>query len=191
MQPLRRAGGAAVLVVAVVLAAAGVKAFVGESYYIPSASMLPGLHLHDRIIVSRLAYDLHDPRRGDVVVFRSPPGVLPPDPATGLRRLGVDVGLVDASQVLVKRVVGLPGDTVTAAGGRVYVDGRLLVEPYLAAGTVTADFGPVRVPPGHLFVMGDNRGDSEDSRIFGPVPTSSVVGRALWRVWPLDRFAPL
>ena len=201
MQHLRRAATALVLVVAVVAAAAFVKAFVGESYYIPSPSMLPGLHLHDRIIVSRLSYDLHDQRRGDVVVFAAPPGVLPPDRSTALRRLAVDVGLVDPTAVLVKRVIGLPGDTVQGRGGRIYIDGRLLLEPYLAPGTLTSEFGPVHVPAGHIFVMGDNRSHSADSTVHmcrdgqsdcvpGAefVPVDLVVGKVFVLLWPRSHF---
>jgi signal peptidase I len=179
-----------VAVVAVLAAASAVKNYVADAYYIPSVSMLPGLHVNDRVVVSRLAYDLHPVHRGDIVVFDAPPGVLPPPaPPNLVRRIGADIGLVDTTGVLIKRVIGLPGDTVEGRDGRVLIDGELLLEPYLAPGTLTSDFGPVRVPAGHLWVMGDNRGDSEDSRIFGPVPESSVVGEAVYRVWPPDRLA--
>jgi len=86
--------------------------------------------------------------------------------------------------VLIKRVIGLPGDRIAARGGHVYVDGQRLVEPYLSADVATSSFGPLVVPPGHIWVMGDNRGDSLDSRVFGPIPEKNVVGRAVWKVWP-------
>jgi signal peptidase I len=98
--------------------------------------------------------------------------------------IGVALGMAEDETVLVKRVVGLPGETISAHGGRVYVGSDLLVEPYLPAGTVTSSFGPVRVPAGDVWVMGDNRGDSEDSRVFGPIPERSIIGRAIWKVWP-------
>jgi signal peptidase I len=85
----------------------------------------------------------------------------------------------------IKRVVALPGERVEAHGGKVFVDGRELVEPYLPTGTTTSDFTAVVVPPETLWVMGDNRGNSADSRVFGPVPQSTVVGRAFARVWPI------
>jgi signal peptidase I len=84
-------------------------------------------------------------------------------------------------------VIGLPGETVQGRDGRVYIDGLVLVEPYLPSGTVTTSFGPVTVPRGDLWVMGDNRGDSIDSRSFGPLPAKTVIGRAIWRVWPVWR----
>lgn len=186
--------GAAVVVV-VVLVAIAVRSFVAEAYYIPSASMEPQLHIDDRVLVSRLAYDLHRPRRGDVVVFAAPRGLLPPDasPGNALARLldvsGRALGVVDDRSVLIKRVIALPGETVEGRGGRLYVNGLLVSEPYLAPGTLTSTFGPVRVPSGRLWMMGDNRPGSEDSRIFGAVPVAGVVGRAVWRVWPPTRLS--
>ena len=178
---------------AAALLAFGIKSFVAQAFYIPSGSMLPELQINDRVVVSKLAYRLHDPRRGDIVVFDCPEKACPPAArnsggnAVGhwLRSVGRAVGLVQPSaQEFIKRVVGLPGERVEAHDGDVFVDGRRLVEPYLPAGTATGDFGPVEVPPGHLFVMGDNRPSSTDSRVFGPIPSSNVVGRTIVRVWP-------
>ena len=90
-----------------------------------------------------------------------------------------------STEEYVKRVIGLPGDQVQGAQGRVFVNGQELVEPYLPTGTVTADFGPVQVPDGELWVMGDNRPQSADSRVFGTITQSSVVGRAIVRAWPV------
>jgi len=202
LSPGRIAAEAPVVVVAAVLVAFLVKTFVAQPFYIPSPSMYPQLKINDKVLVSKLAFDLHPPRRGDIVVFDAPPGVEQAVPrrhdnpiVAGLRRVGEGVGLIQPSaEEFVKRVIGLPGETVEAKGGNVYVDGRRLVEPYLPRGTYTSDFGPVTVPAGRLWVMGDNRGDSCDSRCFprdsgGRAPATiavgHVVGRAVLKVWPL------
>jgi signal peptidase I len=178
-----------------VVVAVLVKTFVAQAFFIPSGSMIPQLQINDRIIVSKLAYDLHSPHRGDIVVFKAPPSQQPPQgpdtspaPVRWLRDLGVDVGVIPPStEDFIKRVIGLPGNVVEARDGHVYVDDRLLAEPYLPPGDLTADFGPVTVPPGRLWVLGDNRDDSCDSRCFpeGAIPESSIIGRAIIRVWPL------
>ena len=167
----------AVVVGALVLAFV-VRAFLLGTYYIPTPSMEPTLTSGDRILVNKLSYRLHDVNRGDLVVFDPPASAEP----------GADH--------LIKRVIGLPGETVTAVEGRVLIDGGLLIEPYLAWPEGTDAFGAVpwcddggagscRVPEGHVFVMGDNRPNSRDSRLFGPVPVDSIVGRAFVRYWPL------
>jgi signal peptidase I len=164
-----------------------VRTFVAQAYYIPSASMTPQLEVNDRVVVSKLAYDLHDPRRGDIVVFDAPPGLpAPPDHASApirfIRRL-----FQPSTQEYIKRVVALPGERVEGRQGRILVDGKRLVEPYLPPGTSTATFAATVVPAGRLWVMGDNRSNSEDSRVFGPIRRSTVVGRAVVRVWPVQR----
>ncbi len=187
----RRLGEDGLILVLAVGVAILVRTFVAQAYWIPSGSMIPQLQINDRVVVSRLAYDLHPVHRGDIVVFKSPPGVEPPVPqpsnvlARGIHDIGVALGFAQDQTVLIKRVIGLPGDRVEGRNGHVYINGELLVEPYLPKGTVTSTFGPVTVPPGHVFVMGDNRGDSLDSRVFGPIPESSIVGRAIWKVWPI------
>jgi signal peptidase I len=164
----------------IVLAAAavfafGLRAFVVQPFWIPSPSMEPTLHGcqtcdPDRLLVDKLSYRLHAVHRGDVVVFRRPPGA-PADDTD-----------------LVKRVIGLPGDVLQATGGTVYVDHRALTEPYIPTDCGgTTNFGPVTVPRDEVFVMGDNRCDSLDSRSFGPILQSSIVGRAFVIVWPLSR----
>ncbi len=167
-------------------------AFV-QAFYIPSGSMLPQLQLQDKVIVSRMAYRLHSPRRGDIVVFDAPPraqeleGTMPPGGSSlrrALRWTGQRLGLTARQDEFIKRVIALPGETVEGHDGHVYVNGRLLLEPYLPAGTQTQPFPKVKVPPGHLWVMGDNRGNSQDSRFFGAVRERTVVGRAFLRVWP-------
>ena len=179
--------GAAIIVTLVV------KALFAQAFYIPSESMEPQLDIGDRVVVSRLAYRVHDPRRGDIVVFDSPEPA-PPDTRGTPRRIVDEVLETMALKrppetELIKRVMGLPGETIEARGGRVYVDGYPVHEPYLPAGTVTSDFGPLEVPADHVFVLGDNRSNSADSRKIGPVPIDSIVGRAIARVWPPTRVA--
>ncbi|MGH9078916.1 MAG: signal peptidase I, partial [Acidimicrobiales bacterium] len=127
-----------VLVAVAVVVAVLVKTFVAQAFYIPSGSMLPQLQIDDRVVVSKLAYDLHPPRRGDIIVFLAPPSqqpVQPPDTdptvLRWLRDAGEAIGVVTPStEDYIKRVIGLPGDVVEARGGHVYVNGRRLVEPY-------------------------------------------------------------
>ena len=155
--------------------------------------MEPQLREHDRVLVSRLSYRFHEPRRGDIVVFPSP--AAPPDDDGLLERLAGDVLESLAlrkpdDRELIKRVVALDGETVEARGGHVVIDGRVLHEPYLG-GATTPDFAPVTVPEGHVFVLGDNRGNSHDSRFpdIGPIEVDSIVGRAIARIWPPSRTA--
>jgi signal peptidase I len=192
----RLLGETALLVVTAIVLAVVLRTFVAQAFRIPSESMLPQLEVHDRVVVSRLAYHLHDPRRGDVVVFDCPPraGCLPA-PERNVVQRGVDTVLESllirqpAVEEYIKRVIALPGESVEGHDGAVYVGGHRLVEPYLPPGTVTSDFGPVTVEPGHLWVMGDNRGNSADSRVFGTIDIDTVVGRATNRIWPPWRAA--
>jgi signal peptidase I len=170
------------------------KALLAQAFYIPSGSMEPQLRKDDRVVVSRTAYRLHDPHRGDIVVFPSP--AAPPEDHGLLEGLVDDV--LDAVAVgdrgdreLIKRVIGLPGEVVEGRDGGVVVDGRPLVEPYLPEGTVTSDFGPIAVPEGEVFVLGDNRTNSHDSRFpdIGTIEVDDLVGRAIARVWPPARAA--
>lgn len=171
-----------VIVGAVVLAVV-VKVFLLQAFYIPSLSMYPTLHEGDRVLVNKLSYRLHDVNRGDIVVFERPASE-------------TSSNIPD----LIKRVVGLPGESIVIDGGSVYVDNRKLDESYLPTGTVTsAQSAPYKctvqapcvVPQGSVWVMGDNRPDSKDSRYFGPIPESTIVGRAFVRVWPFGRFGLL
>ena len=172
------------LVVAFIL-----KTFVAQAYYIPSSSMEPQLHIGDRVVVSKLSYDLHDPRRGDIIVFPSPEDHSVDDsplPIRVVRGIFEGVGLAKPEkEILIKRVVGLPGETVQAHDGHVFIDGRQLFEPYLPKGLATETFGPTTVPKGSLWVMGDNRGNSRDSRFIGAIKESDVIGRAILKVWPI------
>ena len=191
------------LVVVAMLAAFLVRTFVFQAFYIPSPSMgcvgcpVHTLEVDDKILVSKLSYRLHDPRRGDVVVFECPPSATCADKPRSsnlvlrsLRFIGERVGLVPPStQDYIKRVIGLPGETIEGRDGVVFVDGRVLVEPYLPPSVVTRDFGPVLVPPDSLWVMGDNRQNSGDSRVFGAIKRDSVVGRTILRLLPIRRTA--
>lgn len=167
-----------------------VKTFVAQAFFIPSASMVPTLQIHDRVVVSRLAYDLHDPRRGDVVVFErdgDAKGDDSPFPVRVVRGFFRTVGFLPPStEDFIKRVVGLPGETVQIRDGVVFIDGARVEESYLTARDAM-DYGPKVVPEGHVFVMGDNRPNSYDSRYIGTIPQDRIVGRAIARVWPLDR----
>lgn len=184
------------MAVAVVIAL-GLRSFVAQAFSIPSASMVPQLEVGDRVVVSRLAYRLHDPRRGDVAVFDCPPRAGCSDDdgqdslvVRGLHGLLEAVGLRQPStEEYIKRVVALPGETVEGRAGHVIIDGRRLVEPYLSASVPTSDFAPVTIAKGQLWVMGDNRTNSSDSRVFGPIQAGTVVGRATLRVWPPARTA--
>lgn len=169
-----------------------VKSHAAQAFSIPSSSMEPQLEVGDRVLVSRTAYRLHDVRRGDIVVFPHPQATPDDDPL--LEAVAKDaletVGLRDpGDDELIKRVVGLPGEQISAQDGQVVVDGRPVIEPYLPDGVVTGDFGPVEIPAGHVFVMGDNRGGSMDSRFIGTIDIDTIVGRAVARVWPPDRTA--
>ena len=178
------------LVVTALVIAVVVKTFVAQAFYIPSGSMLPQLQINDRVVVSKMSYRLHDPHRGDIVVFDAPGGEpkdTSPLPERAFRTIIQSIGLSPPStDEYIKRVVALPGERVEAHDGKVLVDGQELIEPYLPAGVTTSTFFAVVVPPETLWVMGDNRSNSADSRVFGPVPQSTVVGRAFARVWPLS-----
>ncbi len=175
-----------------VVLAFGIRMFVAEARYIPSGSMLPTLQINDRLIIDKVGYRLNDPERGDIVVF------MPPD------------ALQDQIQdALIKRVVGLPGDTVEIRNGQVYVNNELLQENYVASNRNPAEpITPssehqqteievcppnqrfleqaVTVPADSYLVMGDNRNSSYDSRCWGVVPRDRIIGRAVIRFWPLN-----
>lgn len=170
-----------------------IQAFLFQPFRIPSGSMIPTLKVHDRIVVNKVSYHLHDVHRGDVVVFTRPDCTVAGSPKWA------NCALVGKYDDLVKRVIALPGDHLSIANNHVYVNHDVLDEPYIAKGSVTLaepPFGcgfpgtvahPYVVPPHMVFVMGDNRGDSYDSRCFGPISESQVVGRAFVRIWPLNR----
>jgi signal peptidase I len=182
-----------VLVATALVIAFVIKTFVAQAFFIPSGSMIPQLQVGDRVVVSKLAYRLHDTNRGDIVVFDAPTGPSQPDeppdqtflPLRVVRSVLQSVGLsAPSTQEYIKRVIGLPGETVEGRDGRIYVDGKELVEPYLPLGPTTSDFKAVTLGDNELWVMGDNREKSSDSRVFGPIDRSTVVGRAFVKVWP-------
>ncbi len=178
-----------VLVVAAVVLAVLVKGFLVQAFYIPSRSMEPSLDVGDRVVVNRLSYRFGTPKPGQVVIFLRRTGdraAANESPLAWVRRAVAQGfgGAPAGSEDLIKRVIAGPGDVVQGSQGRVWVNGRALDEPYLARGAITSDFGPVKVPAAHCWVMGDNREDSSDSRVFGPIPHSSLVGRAVGTVWP-------
>jgi signal peptidase I len=182
----------AILVVLALVASLLVRSHVAQVFSIPSSSMEPQLLPGDRVLVSRTAYRLHDANRGDIIVFDAPSSIPVDQPLLeGIAKDALEsVGLREPGEdELIKRVVGLPGETISAREGQVVVDGHRVVEPYLPDGVTTDDFGPVEVPAGHVFVLGDNRGSSADSRVIGPVAVGTIVGRAVARIWPPSRAA--
>ncbi len=172
-----------VVVVAVVIAVL-LRTFVIATYSIPSGSMEPTLQIGDRIVVDKLSYDLHGVDRGNIIVFSTPPNEDCAGPPVA---------------DLVKRVVGLPGETISLAGGNVYIDGKLLDQSWLPAseqgktypgpsGEPYALHHPFHIPEGDVYVMGDNRMLSCDSRYWGPIKESTIVGKVDLRIWPLSNF---
>lgn len=164
------------IVVAIAITAAVVmKVFVVQQFYVSGHSMDSTLHDLDRVLVNKLSYDLHDPNRGDVVVLEEGVGVQERD--------------------LIKRVIALPGETIEIKNCVVYIDDRVLTEPYLdpaltsASNCGAANYGPLKIQPDHVFVMGDNRPNSGDSRGgLGPVDYDKIVGRAFVVIWPKDNW---
>jgi signal peptidase I len=154
-----------------VLVAVVLRVFVLAAFYAPSVSMAPTINRGDRFLVNRLAYRFGDVERGDIVVFKRPPGE--PDPSI---------------KDLVKRVIGLPGDEVSFQDGTVLVNGTPLVEPYVPPGmrTEARRVDVIKVPAGHVLVLGDNRTNSTDSRVFGTFDTSLIVGEVFYTF----RFGP-
>jgi len=198
-----------ILLVTAIVASIIVKAFLFQAFYIPSGSMENTLQINDRVIVNKLGNYVGSIGRGDVVVFVDPGGWLPAPATTSSTSVGkwikdglVTVGLMPdpADQALIKRVIGVAGDHVKCcdAKGRLTINGMSINEPYVAAGNTPSDMKfDVRVPKGSIWVMGDHRGASEDSRYHqddprkGMVPLSRVVGRTVAVVWPLNHIKTL
>lgn len=181
----RREVSTVVLVIGALALAFVVKAVLAQAFYIPSGSMIPTLQIGDRVIVEKLSYRFGEPDRGDVVVFHRPGVPRPGGPVQALREFLQGLGLLqpDANIDLIKRIVGLPGETVKLQGGVLFVNGRPLPEPYALPDP--RDYGPVRVPDDHYLMLGDNRTNSDDSRFsLGFVPRSNLVGKAFVILWP-------
>jgi len=155
-------------IIPAVIIALIINLFLAQATRVYGQSMEPNLHTNQRLVVEKISYNawwhIRGPERGDVVVLR----------------------IDENSEMLIKRVVGLPGDRVEIRGGQVFINGVHLNEPYLTQPTY-GDYGPVDVPPLHVFVLGDNRGFSNDSRAFGTIPIDQVIGRALFSYWPADQ----
>jgi signal peptidase I len=192
----------AIIVVSALVLSALVRAFLVQAFYVPSASMEDTLLISDRIIASKITTTMSGVSRGEVVVFKDPGGWLPEPPAPpggvrgAVRTALTFVGLLpsDSGQDLVKRVIGVGGDRVACcdASGRIVLNDVPLDESYIIGPTNQVQFDIV-VPDGAVFVMGDNRGDSRDSRYHletdsGSVPDADVVGRVALIVWPFNRF---
>jgi signal peptidase I len=143
-----------------------VNVFLAQATRVEGQSMEPNLHNDQRLVIEKVSYHFHPPRRGDIIVIKLPSRHSDPP--------------------LIKRVVGLPGETIEVRDGHVYVDGHVLEESYLNQLTF-GDQPPHTISSGHVFVLGDNRGASNDSRAFGEVALSDIVGRAWLRYWPPDQ----
>ena len=157
------------VVVGAVVVALVVRTFLLQAFSIPSGSMESTLEVSDRLLVNKLSYQFGDVERGDIVVFRKPESLASP------------------YDDLIKRVIGLPGDVVEGRDNQVFINGEPLIERYLDDGVVISDFNAVEVPAEHVFVMGDNRSNSSDSRVFGPINIDRIEGEAFLRYWPLSR----
>ena len=152
-------------IVPAILIALLINVFLGQATRVDGQSMEPGLHTNERLVVEKLSYRLHGPQRFDVVVIRVPS---------------------QGDELLIKRVIGLPGETVEVRDGAVYINGAALEEPFVEQTTYPGRNAKVTVPPLYVLVMGDNRTHSNDSRSFGPVPIDNIVGRAWLAYWPLE-----
>jgi signal peptidase I len=154
-----------------VVLALGIRTFVAEARYIPSGSMLPTLEINDRLVVEKISYHFNPPVRGDIVVFWPPENLFP----AGKRR-----------DAFIKRIIGLPGDTIEITDGTVFINGEALEEDYIEA-EPEYTWGPETVPPDQYLVLGDNRNSSFDSHSWGFVPRENIIGRAVVRFWPPSR----
>lgn len=185
------------LLVAVALVVALViKTFLVQAFWIPSTSMAPTLQVDDRVLVGKVGYRFGEPEPGDIVVFRSPYE----DDTDGLtfleaagRAILESVGVRPRGEPedFIKRVIAVEGQEVEIRDNFVIVDGVPRNEPYLAPGSTMPDMAPVTIPEGHLWMMGDNRNHSSDSRVFGAVPVDDVVGQAFVLMWPVSRWTSL
>ena len=186
-----------VVIVAVALGLAlGIQAFLVKPYRIPSGSMLETLSINQRVLVNRIGNNFSDPDVGDIMVFHPPRGAEE-------QRCGVQVTETElcsketpqrADVNFIKRVVAGPGDRIRIRDGKVIRNGKPISEPYAepCESDIGCDFpGEITIPPDHWYMMGDNRGESDDSRFWGPVPRKWFIGGAFATYWPLNRIGPL
>jgi len=180
------------IVIALVLAVI-VKTFLFQAFYIPSGSMEETLQINDRVMVNKLSYRFGEVKRGQVVVFDPGNGTNDGESLPGkiARNVLESIGLATPESDLIKRVIGLPGETLEIKNNRVLINGTAIDEPYLPPGVRMRDFGPVVVPEGEFFVMGDNRNASQDSRFIGTIPEDDVIGRAFVIMWPPGNWSGL
>jgi signal peptidase I len=153
------------LVIAIILALI-IRLFIFQFFVIPSGSMEPTLLVNDRIVVAKFSYYFSEPQRGDIIVFKYPR---------------------DPKRAFVKRLIALEGETVALQDSTLYINGEPVPEPYLPEGLEFADFGPVQVPEGHLLMLGDNRNNSDDSRVWGFLQDDLLIGKLVAIYWPIDR----
>ena len=179
------------LIVGALIVAVLVKSFLIQVFWIPSGSMQETLQVGDRVIVNKLAYRIGDPGRGDVVVFEPETFEAESLVTKVSRNLLESVGLRTPESDLIKRVIGLPGETIEIADNQVLIDDSPLDEPYLPPNITMRDFGPEVISGDSYFVMGDNRNSSRDSRVFGAIERDRIVGRAFSIVWPPSRWGGL
>lgn len=175
-----------ILVLVALIVAVVIKTFFFQAFYIPSGSMIPTLEINDRVLVNKLSYRFGAVERGDILVFDSPEAI-DIDRSfleRAFRSIGEATGLTSPDTVLIKRVIGLPGETVEVRDNQVYVNGNPIAEPYLPDGVTMRDEPEITIPADQVFMMGDNRNASNDSRRFGPIPREDIVGRAFVTVWP-------
>lgn len=161
----------------------GIRTFVAEARYIPSKSMVPTLQVDDRLIVDKVSYHFKDPQRGDIIVF------MPPDEASVVCT-GPQASQQHTKDAYIKRIIGLPGDSVEVKQGQVFINGKPLKEGYVAE-VPDYQYGPRTVPQGSYLVLGDNRNNSCDSHYWGFVPRDNIIGRAIVRFWPLNRLGEI
>ncbi len=183
------------LILAALLVAVVIKTFLIQAFWIPSASMEDTLQLNDRVLVNKLAYRFGDLERGDIVVFDDPRDGTTVEESlfdSVRRNIGEAIGVNVPRSEFIKRVIGLPGETLEIKDNELFIDGQRIYEAYLKPGNPPMeDFGPVTIPEGEMFVMGDNRAESHDSRRFGTVPIDTIVGKAFVIMWPSSRWQTL
>ena len=180
-----------ILVLIALVLAVIIKTFLVQAFFIPSESMVETLQINDRVLVNKLSYRFGDVARTQVVVFEPETTEEESLPAVILRNIGESIGLSTPDSDLIKRVVGLPGETIEIRNNTVFIDGEPLDEPYLADNVRMRRFGPETIPADHYFVMGDNRSSSLDSRSTGPIHGDRIVGRAFVIIWPPSHWTGL